>query len=93
MLPRASTTAEDPVTQKAGPLRLPSQGTKEKRNEQVWKNLCELWGNIHRNNLHIIGVREGEEREKGTEIALQEIIPEKSEIWWDLDIQVHVANK
>ena len=80
MLPRASTTAEDPVTQKAGPLRLPSQGTKEKRNDQVWKNLCELWGNIHRNNLHIIGVPEGEEREKGTEIALQEIIPEKSQI-------------
>ena len=76
MLPRASTTAEDPVTQKEGPLRLPSQGTKEKRNDQVWKNLCELWGNIHRNNLHIIGVQEGEEREKGTEIALQEIIPE-----------------
>ena len=80
MLPRASITAEDPVTQKAGPLRLPSQETKEKRNDQVWKNLCELWGNIHRNNLHIIGVQEGEEREKGSEIALQEIIPEKSQI-------------
>ena len=65
MLPRASTTAEDPVTQKAGPLRLPSQGTKEKRNDQVWKNLCELWGNIHRNNLRIIGVPEGDRGRKG----------------------------
>ena len=80
MLPRASTTAEDPVTQKEGPLRLPSQGPKEKRNDQVWKNLCELWGNIHRNNLHSIGAPEGEEKEKGTEIVLQEIIPEKSQI-------------
>jgi len=35
MLPRASTAAEDSVTEKAGPLRLPSQGTKEKRNEKV----------------------------------------------------------
>ena len=65
MLPRASTTAEDPVTQKEGPLRLPSQGPKEKRNDQVWKNLCELWGNIHRNNLCIIGVPEGDRGRKG----------------------------
>ena len=35
MLPKASTTAEDSVTQKTGPLRLPSQGTKKKRNEKV----------------------------------------------------------
>ena len=30
MLPRASTTAEDPVTQKAGPLRLPIQGQRKR---------------------------------------------------------------
>ena len=59
----------------------------------MWKNLCELWDNIHSNNLHIIGVPEGEEREKGTEIVLKEIIPDKFHIWWDLDIQVHVANR
>jgi len=65
----------------------------EKRMKKVWKNLCELWDNIHSNNLHIIGVPEGEEREKGTEIVLKEIIPDKFHIWWDLDIQVHVANR
>ena len=53
----------------------------EKRMKKVWKNLCELWVNIHSNNLHIIGVPEGEEREKGTEIVLKEIIPDKFHIW------------
>ena len=59
----------------------------------MWKNLCELWDNVHSNNLHIIGVPEGEGREKGTEIVLREIIPDKSHIWWDLGIQVHGANR
>ena len=61
-------------------MRLPNQGTKKKRNEKELKNLCELWGNIHRNNLHIIRVPEGEERERGTQIVLKEIIPDKSQI-------------
>ena len=61
-------------------MRLPNQGTKKKRNEKELKNLCELWGNIHRNNLHIIGVPEEQEREKGTQIVLKEIIPDKSQI-------------
>ena len=52
-----------------------------KRMKKVWKNLCELWENIHSNNLHIIGVPEGKEREKGTEIVLKEIIPDKFHIW------------
>ena len=34
----------------------------------------ELWDNMKRNNIHIIGVPEGEEREKGTEKIFQEII-------------------
>ena len=53
----------------------------EKRMKKAWKNLCELWYNIHSNNLHIIGVPEGEEREKGIEIVLKEIIPDKFHIW------------
>ena len=59
----------------------------------MWKNLCELWDNIHSNNLHIIGVPEGGEKEKGTEVVLKEIIPGKLHIWWDLGLQVHVANR
>ena len=39
-------------------------------------SLRDLWDNIKRNNIHIIGVPEGEEREKGTEKILEEIIVE-----------------
>ena len=36
----------------------------------------ELWNNVKCTNIHIIGVPEGEEREKGTENIFQEIIAE-----------------
>ena len=39
-------------------------------------SLRELWDNIKHTNIHIIGVPEGEEREKGTENIFQEIIAE-----------------
>ena len=42
-----------------------------KRNEE---RLRELWDNVKRTNIRIIGVPEGEEREKGTEKIFQEII-------------------
>ena len=38
------------------------------------KSLREIWDNIKRTNTHIIGVPEGEERQKGTEKIFQEII-------------------
>lgn len=44
------------------------------------RNPGELWDDIHRNNLHITGVPEGEEREKWTEIVLKEVIPDNSQI-------------
>ena len=45
-----------------------------KRNED---SLRDLWDNIKRTNIHIIGAPEGEEREKGPEKIFEEIIPEK----------------
>ena len=42
-----------------------------KRNEE---SLRELWDNVKRTNIHIVGVPEGEEREKETEKIFQEII-------------------
>ena len=42
-----------------------------KRNED---SLRDLWDNIKHNNIHIIGVPEGEERKKGPEKIFQEII-------------------
>ena len=35
-----------------------------------------LWDNIKHNNIHIIGVPEGEEREKGPKNIFEEIIDE-----------------
>ena len=39
-------------------------------------SLRDLWDNIKRNNICIIGVPEGEEREKGPEKIFEEIIVE-----------------
>ena len=44
-----------------------------KTNEE---SLRELWDNVKRTNIRIIGVPEGEEREKETEEIFQEIIAE-----------------
>ena len=46
---------------------------KRKKIENKWR---ELWDNVKRTNIRIIGVPEGEEREKGTEKIFQEIIAE-----------------
>ena len=40
---------------------------KGKKDGKQMKSLRELWDNIKRTNIHIIGVPEGEEREKETE--------------------------
>ena len=49
---------------------------REKRLKTNEESLRELWDNIKHTNIHIIGVPEGEEREKGTEKIFQEIITE-----------------
>ena len=47
------------------------RGKRLKTNEE---SLRELWDKVKCTNIHIIGVPEGEEREKGTEKILQEIM-------------------
>ena len=49
---------------------------REKRLKRNEESLRELWGNVKHNNIRIIRVPEGEEREKGTEKIFQEIIAE-----------------
>ena len=49
---------------------------KRKRLKTNEESLRELWDNVKRTNIHIIGVPEGEEREKGTENICQKIIAE-----------------
>ena len=49
---------------------------REKRLKTNQESLRELWDNVKCINICIIGVTEGEEREKGTEKIFQEIIAE-----------------
>ena len=49
-----------------------------KRNEE---RLREFWDNVKCNNIHIIGVPEGEEREKGREKILKEKIAKNFPTW------------
>ena len=53
-----------------------AEQTKEKRMKRNEDSLRDLWDNIKRNNIRIIGVPEREEREKGTEKIFEEIIVE-----------------
>ena len=49
---------------------------KEKRMKRNEDSQRDLWDNIKCNNVHMIGVPEGEEREKGPEKIFEEIIAE-----------------
>ena len=46
---------------------------KEKRMKRIEDSLKDLWDNIKCNNIHIIGVPKGEEREKGPKKIFEEI--------------------
>ena len=48
---------------------------REKRLKTNEESLRDLWDNVKCSDICIIGVPEGEEREKGTEKIFQEIIP------------------
>ena len=48
----------------------------EKRTKRNEDSLQDLWDNIKHTNIHIIGVPEGEEREKGPEKIFENIIAE-----------------
>ena len=49
---------------------------KEKRMKRNEDSLRDLWNNIKRTNIQIIGVSEEEEEKKGTEKIFEEIIVE-----------------
>ena len=48
----------------------------EKRKQRNEDSLRDLWDNIKHTNIHIIGVPEGEERERGLEKIFEDIIAE-----------------
>ena len=53
---------------------------KEKRMKRIEDSLRDFWDNIKHNNSRIIGVPEEEEKKKGTEKILQEIMVENFRI-------------
>ena len=53
-----------------------TEQNKEKRMKRNEDSLRDLWDNIKRTNIRIIGVPEGEEREKGPEKIFEETIVE-----------------
>ena len=54
-----------------------AEQNKEKRMKRNKDSLRDLWDNIKCNNIHIIGVPEGKEREKGPKKIFEEIIVKK----------------
>ena len=51
-----------------------AEQNKEKRKKRNEDSLRDLWDNIKCNNIRLIGVPEGEKREKGPEKIFEEII-------------------
>ena len=49
---------------------------KKKKEEEEEDSLRDLWDNIKCTNIHIIGVLEGEYRDKGSKSIFEEIIAE-----------------
>ena len=71
-----------------------TEQNKEKRMKRNEDSLRELRDNIKRNNIHIIGVPEGEEREKGPEKIFEEIIVENfPTMGKEIATQVQVAQR
>ena len=58
-----------------------AEQNKEKRMKRNQDSLRDLWNNIKHNNIRIIGVPEGEEREKGPEKIFEEIIVQNFLTW------------
>ena len=53
-----------------------AEQNKEKRMKRIEDSLRDLWDNIKRTNIRIIGITEEEEKKKGTEKIIEEIIVE-----------------
>ena len=68
--------------------------TEEKRMKRNEDSLRDHWDNIKRKNICIIGVPEGEEREKGPEKIFEEIIVENfPNMGKEIDTQVQEAER
>ncbi|MCP4015689.1 MAG: hypothetical protein GY735_06170 [Delftia sp.] len=71
-----------------------AEQNKEKRMKRTEDSLRDLWDNIKRTNIRIIGVPEEEEKKKGTEKIFEEIIVENfPNMGKDIDNQVQEAQR
>ena len=69
----------------------------DSRQKTKWKNpesnIRDLWDNIKQANLHIIGIPEEEEKEKGIENIFEEIMAENFPNLKDTDIKIQEAER
>ena len=71
-----------------------AEQNKEKRMKRNADNLRDLWDNIKHNNIRIIRVREGEEREKGPKKIFEEIIVENfPNMGMEISTQIQEAHR
>ena len=71
------------------PNQVSRQKTKWKNIKSVW----DQWNNIKQANLHIIGIPEGEEKEKGIENIFEEIITGNFPNLKDADFKMQEAQR
>ena len=62
-----------------------------KPNKKNESNIRDLWDNIKQAHLSIIGIPQGEEKEKGIENIFQEIMAENFPNLKDTDIKIQAA--
>lgn len=65
----------------------------EKQMKKRESNIRDLWDNVKWANLHIIGIPEGEEKEKGIENILEEIMSENFPDLKETNIKIQEAQR
>ena len=65
----------------------------ENKMKKYKSNIRDLWGNIRQDNLHIIGIPEVEEKEKGIENIFEEIMAENFPNLKETDIKIQEAQR
>ena len=79
---------------KTGQWKSPNWKIKKKKIKKNEDSLRDLWDNIKCTNIRIIGVPEGEEREKGAENLFEEIMAENfPNLAKETDTQVQEAQR
>ena len=70
-----------------------SEQQTENQMKKPESNIRDLWDNIKRANLHIIGIPEGVEKDKGMENIFEEIITGNFPNLKDIDFKIQEAER